>query len=129
MYTFEYDGETLYSREFELEELGQVCLEAIDSECFSYYLIIRTSLGQSSILEYGPLVTDSKLVPYSTSIKFQRIDFKDIKLKQIIKMFLAPRNKGKNKIVEVHQLDVKEALSRGVNLLEYMESFSDVSNY
>jgi hypothetical protein len=129
MHKFGYSQETIFSKELDIDELGQVALEAKDSDSMFYYLIIRTSLGQSSILEYGPIVPDINLLPDSTEIKFQRVDFNELKIKQIIKKFLLPRNKGKNKIEDVIQIDVNDALSRGVNILEYMKNFDKESNY
>jgi hypothetical protein len=129
MHKFGYSQETIFSKELDVDELGQVALEARDSDSMFYYLIIRTSLGQSSILEYGPIVPDVAILPDMTEIKFQRIDFNELKIKQIIKKFLMARNKGKNKIEDVIQIDVNDALSRGVNILEYMKNFDKTSNY
>lgn len=129
MHKFGYNSETVYSKELDIDELGQVCLEAIDSEAMCYYLIIRTSLGQSSIVEYGPLVPDVELLPDITEVKFQRIDFNELRIKKIIKTFLQPRNKGKNKIEDVNQISIDEAISRGVDILGYMKKFDKTSNY
>jgi hypothetical protein len=129
MHKFGYSQETIFLKELDVDELGQVALEARDSDSMFYYLIIRTSLGQSSILEYGPIVPDVAILPDMTEIKFQRIDFNELKIKQIIKKFLMARNKGKNKIEDVIQIDVNDALSRGVNILEYMKNFDKTSNY
>lgn len=129
MHKFGYSQETIFSKELDVDELGQVALEARDSDSMFYYLVIRTSLGQSSILEYGPIVPDIAILPDVTEIKFQRIDFNELKIKQIIKKFLMARNKGKNKIEDVIQIDVNDALSRGINILEYMKNFDKTSNY
>lgn len=129
MYTFGFNGSTVYADELNINELGQVCLEAMDEDVMCYYLIIRTSLGQSSILEYGPLVPDTTILPSQTEIKFQRIDFNDTKIKMIINNFLRPRNKGKSKIVTVSEIDISDAIGRGINILEYMKDFGDTTNY
>jgi hypothetical protein len=129
MHKFGYNQETIYSKELDIDEIGQVALEANDSDSMFYYLVIRTSLGQSSILEYGPIVPDIAILPDITEIKFQRVDFNELKIKQIIKRFLMPRNKGKSKIEDVIQIDVNDALGRGINILEYMKNFDKTSNY
>jgi hypothetical protein len=129
MHKFGYSSETIYARELDIDELGQVALEAKDSESMFYYLIIRTALGQSSIVEYGPVVPDIDLLPDFTEIKFQRIEFNEVKLTKIIRSFLAPRNKGKNKIEDAIQINVDDAISRGKNILEYIKNFDKISNY
>jgi hypothetical protein len=52
-----------------------------------------------------------------------------IKIKQIIKKFLMPKNKGKNKIEDVIQININDAVSRGINILEYIKNFDKTSNY
>jgi hypothetical protein len=81
MHKFGYSQETIFSKELDIDELGQVALEAKDSESMFYYLIIRTSLGQSSIVEYGPIVPDIAIIPDLTEIRFQRVDFNELKIK------------------------------------------------
>lgn len=128
-YEFTYGPVTTYEHLVELEELGNVAIEVIDSELYCYYLVIRTELGQASILEYGPIVPDSQLLPSRTTIIFERITFDERRISQVISRFLYPRNKGKNTVEAVHIIDVDTALDRGINLLEYMRGFSAGTNY
>ena len=126
---FMYDGVTQYNASIDIGNIHQVCLKATDNAGFDYYLIIRTLLGECSTLEYGPLVEGDSVLPDSTSIKFCRFDTDDYKLGRLIKSFLMPRNKGKNKVIDVKEIGFEEALSEGVDLLNYMKGFSKESNY
>ena len=126
---FQYDSETVYSKTIEIEDIGQLCLEAQDDKGMFYYLIIRTMLGQSSCLIAGPVVPDIELLPAYTSITFQRIDFNEQKLSKLINNFLKPKNKGKNKIIEVSQVNMDYALNSCVDIIGYMHKFQDTSNY
>ena len=40
-----------------------------------------------------------------------------------------PKNKGKNKIEDVIQININDAVSRGINILEYIKNFDKTSNY
>ena len=126
---FNFDSETHYNQSIDIDNIHQVCLKATDNVGFDYYLIIRTLLGECSTIEWGPLVGGDPILPDSTSIKFERFDSEDFKLKKKIKTFLAPRNKGRNKIVEVIQMDYNDALDEGIDLLNYMRGFNEESNY
>lgn len=126
---FMYDGITQYNASIDVPNIHQVCLKATDNVGFDYYLIIRTLLGECSTLEYGPLVDGDSVLPDATSIRFERFECEDFKLKKKISSFLAPKNKGKNKIVDVVEIGFEEALSEGVDLLNYMKGFSKESNY
>ena len=126
---FQYDGITTYNSSIDIDNIHQICLKATDNHGFDYYLIIRTLLGECSTLEYGPLVGGDPILPDSTSIKFERFESDDYKLKKKIKKFLMPRNNGKNKIVDVVELNFNQALDEGIDLLNYMRGFSKESNY
>lgn len=126
---FQFDGETHYNNSIDIDNIHQICLKATDNHGFDYYLIIRTLLGECSTLEYGPLVGGDPILPDSTTIKFERFDSEDFKLKKKIKTFLMPRNKGRNKIIEVVELTFNQALDEGIDLLNYMRGFNEVSNY
>lgn len=126
---FEFDGETLYHNSIDLDNIHQVCIKATDNQGFSYWLIIRTLLGECSCLDWGPLVDGDTLLPDSTSIRFERFESDDRRIQKKIKMFLSPKNQGKCKIVEVMEMDFNKALDEGINLLDYMRGFSKEGNY
>lgn len=126
---FEYDGTTTYSGSIDIQNIHQACLKATDDGGFDYYLIIRTLLGECSTLEYGPLVEGDSILPDSTSIRFERFDCEDNRVRKRIKAFLMPRNKGRNKIVSVTEIDFNKALDEGIDLLRYMRGFSKEGNY
>lgn len=126
---FCYKPATTYEKEIIIDNIHQVALKAIDDKGFSYYLVIRTLLGQCSTVQFGPLVDGDPIVPDSTSINFSRFDSNEGQLKKLIRSFLAPRNNGRNKIEEVYELSFDEVLNEGIDLLDYMRKFNEVSNY
>jgi len=126
---FKYDGVTTYNNSIDIDNIYQTCLKATDENNMNYYLIIRTLLGECSCLEYGPLVEGDPLLPDNTKIEFSRFESDDFKLKKMIKKFLSPRNKGRTQIVDVYEIQFKEALDEGIDLLKYMRGFSKESNY
>lgn len=136
MYEFAYNSKSSYLDNLELEDIYNVALEAIDSDGLLYYLCIKSSNGMSSILEYGPIEIDSDKLPYNSTIKYSKIKSKTKNLINIITKFLSSKKRlystkvnyeeRKNssntaKIIEVTQLDFNDALSRGVDLFNYMK--------
>lgn len=124
-YTFEYGESVLYDYELDIEELGQVSLKAEDTTGLSYYLVIKTSLGFSSILEFGPLKEDATILPLFYDMTFKRIEFDEVKLKGVIRKFIGPRKKMKTDISKVSVITTEEALDSGVNLIDYMRNYSE----
>lgn len=126
---FKFNSETLYYNQLEVENIFQACIKATDENQFNYYLIIRTLLGESSTLEYGPLIDKDTLLPDMTTITFERFETNEKKLKKKIQNFLSSCGKGKNKIVEAEEISFEEALEEGVDLFDYMRGFSKDTNY
>lgn len=120
--TFYFDGQTSYSGEIEVEDIQNCCIEAIDNLGMNSYLLIKTDLGITSTLEFGPLVPDSSELPDYTSIVFSRYEASEYKTKKDINKFLAPKDKGKRKVVEVNQIEIEEAIASGIDLIKYFYS-------
>lgn len=126
---FKYNAMTEYFSSFEVESIGNVCLEAVDNLEMHYFLMIKTLLGESTILEFGPVVIGDDLLPDNTQITFRRMAFKEKSIIKIINEFTRSRNKGKNKIELVKVVDDAYLLSCGIDIFDYMREFSAESNY
>ena len=112
-----------YENEIDIDDIGNVCLEAVDDAFQTYYLVIRTSLGTTTIVEYGPLVPDVGLLPKTTDIRFKRMGYKADAISNIINKFLAHRYQ--HKIESASIVDYNYALDCGVDIFEYMRNYSD----
>ena len=129
---FGYDIELLANKEIDIESLGNVCLEAIDSVNRCFYLWIKTVVGESTILEFGPIYKEDELLPNDYEITFKRIDYSDGALMKVIQKFFRPRKFIGNKKVKIEQvnfIDHDVALTYGINPFKYLQDYSDTSNY
>ena len=104
--TFNYNGEVMWSDEITLESLGNVCLDATDVLDRHHFLIARTSLGETTYLEFGPLYLEKELLPDNHDIHFERFDYSDNAMIKKITKFLGPKQFIGNKKVKI--ADVKE---------------------
>lgn len=118
---FEYKFSQIVEEEIDISDIGNCCIEAIDVQHQQYYLIIRTDLGTTSIFEYGPIISDIKLLPKSVTNTFKRISFSESKIISIIDKFLS-----KPGLQLAQEVDFNEALDRCINIIEY---FRDRENY
>ena len=78
---FEYMYTQTYQDVLEIESVGNTCLRAFNDDGEEYYLYIHTDLGETEILEYGPIVPDINLLPHSVHYSYKRIEFSESKLK------------------------------------------------
>lgn len=80
MKTINFNNQYVPQNSLEIESVGNVCIKAINDEGYYFYLLTKTTLGTTSMFEYGPVdgITDKLQSPYS--ILFQRISFNEKKL-------------------------------------------------
>ena len=124
---FNYNGSVTYEDSVNVEDLGNTCLQAVDELNYCYFFITKTSLGITSCLEYGPIDLEDDLLPDETNIQFSRFEFSNKTIIKKINAFLMPKKNllvktKKCKIIQVTELSLKEALSFGVNIFDYLQN-------
>ena len=128
---FNYNGQVSYEDFIIVEDLGNVCLHAVDELNYSYFFITKTTLGTTSCLEFGPLDIDDTLLPDESNIHFCRFEYSNNMIIKKITKFLGPKKNmlvktRKVKVSQVTEITFEEALSYGVNLIDYLK---DEENY
>lgn len=129
--TFNYNPVSMFSNEIELESVGNVCLRLTTSLNTWYFLVLRTSLGETTSLEFGPLVPDCELLPDTMIVTFKRFDFSEKTCNSMISKFLANR-RIHNLVVRTENVEIisfEEALSYGIDPFKYLMNYSEESNY
>lgn len=95
MLNIEFNNQYVPQNFIEIESVGNVCLEAInEDDGLYYYLLIKTSLGTTSIFEYGPIIPDIDKLFDIYHVSFTRQPFNEKKLNLFLKKWLNDRNKG-----------------------------------
>ena len=119
---FNYYYDTIAMASIDVEGIGNCAIEAHTDLGEFYYLLIRTNLGTSTIVTYGPIVPDIDLLPKVVNCRFERIEFKDTKLVTIINKFLTnPYYKIRSAI----ELDYEEAVKNCRDIIDYVKNKED----
>lgn len=116
---FDYLYETKAVGSIDIDDIGNVTLECINDIRYQvYYLMIRTEMGKTKIIEYGPMFLpelDSSVVPSSITCTYNEIDFNVNKISRIIEKFL---NDPKRLVTQVREIDLEEAKSNTKDLID-----------
>lgn len=86
--TFEYLQRVVVDAQIDIENIGECVLLGRNDVGEEFYLIIKTELGWTELLEYGPCVPDLELLPYTYTITYNRIEYNQTKIERIIDKFL-----------------------------------------
>ena len=116
--SFNYCNEVVSHDTFEILDIGNVALQALNDHGQGWILFIKTNLGYSYILEYGPYNVDSnKSIQYIQSL-FQCAEYSEYRLSRIIDKFL---NDGKRQISQVIEINEDEVRNIIKNLIEVFD--------
>lgn len=110
----------------DVEDLGNLAIEAYNEKGLFYYLVIRTALGTTSIFEYGPIVPDVHMLPKKVNCLFERIEFKEPTLAKRISQWL---NNPSKEIIHAELVDYDRALDSCKDIVSYMKNFNEENNY
>lgn len=61
--TYEYQQTCTFDAELEIEDTGNCAIVATTSRDNDYYLIITTQLGWTIVIQYGPSISISGILP------------------------------------------------------------------
>lgn len=114
---FDYFKQTMSMASLEVEDIGNVCIEANTDlgECF--YLIIKTTMGTTNIVTYGPIVPGIDILEKECSCSFKRMDFNEGKIIGVIKNFL---NQPKKLITQAQIVELEKVCENCINIIDYI---------
>ena len=94
MLKIDFNNQYVPQNFIDIESIGNVCIEAINEEDgLFYYLLIKTSLGVTSIFEYGPIIPETTKLFDNYSVNFIRQPFNENKLKLFFKKWINDKSK------------------------------------
>lgn len=89
MLRVQFNNQYVPQNTLEIESVGNVCIEGIDMDNgLYYYLLIKTSMGTSSIFQYGPIVPDMEKSYNYYNVSYNKEQFNEKKLGMFISKWL-----------------------------------------
>ena len=123
--TFEFNQQLMPQNLIDIENIGDFALEGINDEGTFWYLIVKTSLGVSTLASCGPVVPDINLLPSGYCTYLCRMEYKEDKLAKQINMWLNDKSK---KLTQANIIEIEDALDQFRDLGEYMRNYSEDQN-
>lgn len=114
--TFDYMQVITVGAQLEVKDIGDCCILGRDDLGQEYYLIVKTKMGTSNIVEYGPACPDFDLLPKSVKYTFDRIDYSEFKIEKRIEKFLTGHPITYAQVVELEE--IAEFLRAPVSYME-----------
>lgn len=98
-----------------IEDIGNVALQANNDSCECWYLTISTNLGWTKIQSFGPVNLEGDILPYHFQYNYDYIEYNDVKLIKRIDKFI---NDPKRLITQIFFTSEEEVIRKLKNLHE-----------
>ena len=104
---FEFDQQPVFMQNIEIEDIGNVALRCSNEKLREYYIVVKTYLGKTAIISFGPLLGEIDALVDNMSLSFKKIDYKESTIEREIEKFI---NDGRSFINKVEIISENEAL-------------------
>lgn len=125
MAQFEYNMEILPQGLLDIEDIGNCAIEAKTEEEIYFYIVIKTSLGTTSVFTSGPVIPDIALLPNGYNCSLVRFPYKESKIIGEINKFLNNLIYNKKHIIEAVVIDEETALEQFRDMANYISSYGE----
>lgn len=55
---FEFKAEKVFTNSLDVDDIGNMCVRATDSDQCDYYIMTQTVMGKTTMLTFGPIMPD-----------------------------------------------------------------------
>ena len=116
-YDYSFQMVIASNNSIEIENIGEVALSATNNFHQEKILIINTSFGETTILQFGPSFMDMATLPDYSSFIYKKMNYDQRKLDKLINDWI---NDEKFCASNVEQIVLEDALSRIKDYREYI---------
>lgn len=102
----EYSVQKTFTEMVDVVDAGNTALRCSSGDIYQYYIILKTIMGKTHILKFGPVCPDIDLLLEDFSVEYKKMDYKETKIEKEIDRFV---NDFKKEITLVEEITEYEA--------------------
>lgn len=103
---FEFSVQKTFTQSIDIVDAGNTALRCTNSHMDNYYMVIKTVMGKTSILKFGPVCPDIEVLMDDFSISYKKIDYKENMIHREIDKFINDFKKTINTVEEITEYEV-----------------------
>ena len=104
--TFEFSVQKTFNESIDIVDIGNTALRCTNSLLDTYYMVIKTVFGKTSIIKFGPVCTEIDALLDDFTVNYKKIDYKEVLICKEINKFINDFKKGIDKIEEITDYEV-----------------------
>ena len=103
---FEYSVQKTFNETIDVVDIGNTALRCQGSKLDFYYIILKTIMGKTHIIKFGPIMPDIDLLFNDFTVSYKKIDYKENLIEKEVDKFI---NDYKKEITLVEEITEYEA--------------------
>ena len=74
---FEYSVQKTFTESIDIVDFGNTAIRCTENNIVDYYILVKTVLGKTHIIEFGPVAPDIPSLCDGFNISYKKIDYKE----------------------------------------------------
>ena len=103
---FEYSVQKTFNESIDVVDIGNTALRCHGAKLDFYYIILKTVMGKTSILKFGPVIPDIDVLLNEFTVSYKKMDYKENLIEKEVDKFI---NDYKKSITLVEEITEYEA--------------------
>jgi len=106
---FEYSAQRTFTDSIDVVDIGNTALRCTNVKLDDYYIILKTIMGKTSIIKFGPVSPDIEVLVNDFTVTYKKMDYKEAGISKEIDKFINDFRKEINSIEEITEYEAWQA--------------------
>lgn len=102
---FEYSVQRTFNETIDVVDIGNTALRCYGKKLDLYYIILKTVMGKTSIIKFGPIMPDTEVLFNDFSVSYKKIDYKENLIEKEVDKFINDYKKEVTKVEEITEYE------------------------
>lgn len=120
---FEYSVQKVCNETIDVVDIGNTALRCRGSKLDFYYIILKTIMGKTHIMKFGPVMPDIDMLFSDFTVAYKKIDYKETAIHKEVDKFI---NDFRKEITLVEEITEYEAWLDFPEIQRLFESTGDI---
>jgi hypothetical protein len=108
---FEYSVQRTFTEAIDVVDIGNTALKCTGSSLDDYYIVLKTIMGKTSIIKFGPVCPDIEILLNDFTVTYKKMDYKESGICKEIDKFIATLDVAeRNQFASLYVLKLKDVM-------------------
>lgn len=106
---FEFSVQKTFNQSIDIVDMGNTALRCTNRQLDDYYLIVKTIMGKTHFIKFGPIYPDIEVLLDDFSVSYKKVDYKENVVFREIDKFINDFKKDIENVEEITEYEAWQA--------------------